>query len=1105
MAIGRISGPLLKANLLREGVNLAFENDLLYLDVNNSRVGINTASPQYDLDVNGTTRSIGVEVSTLANIADVTITGNSISTTQPTLVLGTADNVIYQNRLTIDSFDLDGNTISTNVTNADIELAPNGTGSVEIFGDTNVYGNIVATGSITADGNITIGDADTDNVTFNAEIASNIIPDVNLTYNLGSPTRIWKDVYTETLYANTVTALSIEVDGVDLALRQGNIWYVSENGDDTYSGDHPNDTFGTLKYALTQATAGDTIHIYPGTYQEEFPMTVPVGVTIKGHSIRGVNITPTLSTQSNDAFLLNGETTIEDLTIKDFYTGYAFRFAPSFNVTTRSPYIRNISVITKGSVTSASDPNGFAQGDAGKGAYIDGAVALSTSNEASMLFHSVTFITPGVDCITMTNGVRVEWLNSFTYFANRGLYALDGVSGLKGTGKTSVRVDGLTGTIVNGNTFTYYDTDGLTVLATGTINGVDADGKFYVNGNLSGLETAQNRGGKTVALAGDAALSTTFKKYGSASLRLDGTGDYASVVSNNDFGFGTGDFTVEGYFRFDSVATTQNLFDFRAGASSDVAPVVYIAAGGQLRYYSYSADRITGSTLVADTWYHIAVSRSGNSTRMFVNGVLQGSAWTVSPVDYGVAKPVVIGARWDGINEFAGYIDEVRISKDIARYTAAFGALVAAFTSDADTKLLLHFDGTNLSTTIVDDTLETQDLRFSNGATAKFVTLANTTDFGAELRSIGSACVYGNYGAYGDGSGVLMYLVSQNFAYIGNGKNFDNDELTAIQANEVVELNNAKIRYSSVDHQGDFRVGDLFYVDQQTGTVNFTSATFNIETTSGITITTGGDTTTITGDRIDTGNLRFSGNTIESLSGDINLDSSSGIVKITSTGALQLPTGDTASRPSPQLGMIRYNTDTNLYEGYDGNWIALNGVYDLDLNTYITAELAPGANDDTIRFYTDGQLRVDINSTRLNTPRIEVDDIAIDGNVIETVTTNTDLILSANGTGAVVIDDLAFKDSTITNRTTDGVMYFQQQGDGYFKIAGSNGVVLPVGTSSQRPGAAFRETGMTRYNTEQGYLEIWDGTSWVSVAGATGSITYSAAEDLAIEYVLTLG
>jgi hypothetical protein len=366
--------------------------------------------------------------------------------------------------------------------------------------------------------------------------------------------------------------------------------------------------------------------------------------------------------------------------------------------------------------------------------------------------------------------------------------------------------------------------------------------------------------------------------------------------------------------------------------------------------------------------------------------------------------------------------------------------------------------------------------------------------------------VYGNIGAYGDGPGVLMYLISQNFAYIGNGKSEDNDNTTVIQSNEVVELNDAKIRYSSVDHKGDFRVGDLFYVNQETGAVTFTSSDLNIETASGISITTAGNTTNITGEFIDTGNLRLSGNTVSSVSGDIILDADSGTVRINSTGALNLPNGTTAERPgTPELGMIRYNTDTNLFEGYDSNWIALNGVYDLDLDTYITAELTPGTNDDTIRFYVQGNERLSLDDTKLETPRIEVDDISIDGNIIATETTDTDLVLTANGAGAVVIDEIAIKNSTITNRTTDGILFFQQEGNGYFKISGSNGFVVPVGTSGQRPAAAYRETGMTRFNTEQGFLELWDGNSWVSVAGATGSITFAAAEDLAIEYVLTLG
>ena len=87
----------------------------------------------------------------------------------------------------------------------------------------------------------------------------------------------------------------------------------------------------------------------------------------------------------------------------------------------RSPYLRNITVLTKGSSTSASDPRGYDSGDAGRGALIDGSVAVQNSRSASALFHAVTFYTPGQVGLTAKSGVRVEWLNSFTYFASTGI------------------------------------------------------------------------------------------------------------------------------------------------------------------------------------------------------------------------------------------------------------------------------------------------------------------------------------------------------------------------------------------------------------------------------------------------------------------------------------------------------------------------------------------------------------------------------------------------------------------------------------------------------------------------------------------------------------
>jgi hypothetical protein len=85
MAVGRISGPLLKANLVRQGIDLAFETNLLYLDVNNGRVGIKTSSPTHDLTVNGTTTTIN---STTLSVDDKNIELASVLTPTDTTADG---------------------------------------------------------------------------------------------------------------------------------------------------------------------------------------------------------------------------------------------------------------------------------------------------------------------------------------------------------------------------------------------------------------------------------------------------------------------------------------------------------------------------------------------------------------------------------------------------------------------------------------------------------------------------------------------------------------------------------------------------------------------------------------------------------------------------------------------------------------------------------------------------------------------------------------------------------------------------------------------------------------------------------------------------------
>ena len=678
----------------------------------------------------------------------------------------------------------------------------------------------------------------------------------------------------------------------------GNTWYVSTNGTDKATlgsvnprhgsttgsnawGKTQSTSFASLKYCLDNyAQSGDIIIIASGTYTETFPLTVPDGVAIKGAGLKSTFIQPSVATNDLDAFLIEGNCNIEDLCVKDFYydnvndTGYAFKLKSGYSVDVdgRRPYIQRCSVITKGSTVTLSDPRGYASGDAGRGALVDGSIVNTNSAEAALLFNECTFVVPNSVGLYLKNGARCEWLNSFTYFASDSIKGENpGGSGFAGQGRTRLKLNNITGTFATGNTVSLYDTDGITVLASGTIN--ENDGTYiYISGQGSGefTEAAADITGKPVTVNGDAQLDTSRKQLGSASLLLDGSGDYLTLNGSSDFGFGTGDFTLEGFAYLDNTASAQILFDFRQSAIVEVSPVVYFN-GTSLTYYVNNVAEIT-STIAAGNWYHIAVVRSGTSTRMYVNGSQVGSTYNDTN-DYGTTKPLVIGANLNGAANLAGSIDEVRISKGVARYTgASFTVPTAEFTADVNTSLLLHFNGLDGSTDIFDGGITSQDIRSSGGGTASFITLADYTDFGAELRSIGSASVYGERGISALGKGVRLRCIVHNFGYVGVGADQSNDISNVNQANEIIETGGGRALFTSMDQNGDFRVGNAFFVDQERGTVSFASDGDGGTVFDSITVTSFGNTTTILPTEITTGNLKFFGNTIATNSGNLILD-----------------------------------------------------------------------------------------------------------------------------------------------------------------------------------------------------------------------------------------
>ena len=311
--------------------------------------------------------------------------------------------------------------------------------------------------------------------------------------------------------------------------------------------------------------------------------------------------------------------------------------------------------------------------------YLDGATLNAAKNETTNVLSGGTVIANAWNFVELTR-TSSNWrlfvngsltagptADAINYSANQlatvganGMDATQGFAGyiadarvLKGTGGTSstMPTSPLTA-ITNTSLLLNYTNAGIT----------DATAK-------NDLETV-----------GNAQISTTQSKFGGSSMSFDGTGDYIVEPTNLNFGYGTGDFTIEFWLRLNSTAT-QTIVSNLTSASS-VNPHLYILSGGSIRYYTNNADRITGSTLSTGQWYHVALCRSGTSTKLFIDGTQSGSTYTDSN-NYGATAPLGIGTFWSSGTPSAtdtlnGYIDDLRISK-YARYTANFTAPTAAF------------------------------------------------------------------------------------------------------------------------------------------------------------------------------------------------------------------------------------------------------------------------------------------------------------------------------------------------------------------------------------------------------------------------------------------
>ena len=169
---------------------------------------------------------------------------------------------------------------------------------------------------------------------------------------------------------------------------------------------------------------------------------------------------------------------------------------------------------------------------------------------------------------------------------------------------------------------------------------------------------------------GNAQISTTQSKWGGGSISFDGTSTTGLTIPNSSLlTFGSGDWSIEFWIYRVGNSTTQGVFDQRTAAATEIRPLIYINASNQIVYYTNGADRITAS-LSQNTWVYVAVVKSSDVTRMYIDGTVQATTYTDTNTYLAPTNQTRIGRLIDGF-PFNGYIDDFRITLGRARTTTA--------------------------------------------------------------------------------------------------------------------------------------------------------------------------------------------------------------------------------------------------------------------------------------------------------------------------------------------------------------------------------------------------------------------------------------------------
>ena len=1143
--LGRISGPLLADNLIRNGSNLAFDDLLLYLNVNTAQIAVNNNAPNYELDISGDTATTNIIVGTQANLANLEFYTNNIQNVIGNITFAPGSTTIVP-RLQATNLLFATNIISATNANGGINIGLTSatTAQIKLNNNTVVNGTLHATGNITFDGNMTFGDQATDTVTFVAEVASNVLPSANNTYTLGNNTTPLKWA---TTYANTVTAT---------ATNTANLTTGSFTGSGT-NGLNGNVIIGTNGSNTLTVTARITTSLIPNvtnTYNLGSTTGPLYWNNVYGVIFNNSNITVTSNTiqtnTTNSSLRLvangTGQVVFSKLNVTNNATvggtlGVTGTSTLTNTTTGAITEVGNISqtgnFVTTGSISSgsitAANPLTLPTFT------LNGSVITGTANNNLVLTantgQKVQITSDALFDINATVGGTLT-VSSTSTLTNTSTGAITEVGNISQTGNfvTTGTISSGSITAANPLTLPTFTLNGSVI--TGTANNnliltpntgqkvqITSGALFDINATVGGTLTVSSTSTLTNTTVGNIALTGDYNQTGNAILGTVGSSNITA----------SGPLTLPSVILSGTNSTTNAsaIVGINTNANLIFTPyagkIVEITSNTQIDSNLTVAGtlNVTGASSLANTTSNITnlvgnLNQTGNSVLGAINS---GS------IDIGVG-PFIGDFNNKLISQlgtlFIGQDDETllyvnplavpQIPNPLTLPTVVFNG--STITGTANNNLVLTAKSGQL-VKIPSPTQFDNDVSIAGTLTVTGAISLATTAINGTVTQTGDYNQTGNFTTSGNVS-------TNSFAFTGVTDTFNLDEFViggntitvraqGLKTNAFKQLisQNSSL-FTGIDDETliyiNPRGSDMTFLANGTGSV-YLSNYLKIYGNSLINQIADASVPLLS----EIG-VRFASETGEEFYAESGVPSKvqdsiyftptgTGNVFVSSSRSLILPISNDTISVLDTLGEIRFNDNNLNIEGYiSPGYVNFINLYSKDHQTYITPELTPGTADNTLRFAVGGTVTTTLTSTTLTNNNLTVNNaININGNVISNTNTSNNVILYSSGTKKTNFNGFNYVLDNTINTPSSGALTISPTDAGYVRFAGTNGIGLPLGTNSNYPASPV--IGTMRYNTTVPRAEVFNGTVWIPADGVTTTVYETDVADITLVYELILG